>query len=883
MKHSKSPLTLAILLALSSPVFAAPGAICPDGVCEGPITQQAEVDDILFNEDKTTLTFKGQDGFDVGLRQEDLTRISRIEGKGDVTIKGSSTVINHTGFSDVNIYGMKNLTIESDNVDGKATINLTGNDSQSKKLIFGHAPGKDMTEGQYLDSLTITAKNGNAFTVKPEEGHDGKLDVRIRAKTVLIETEAQDGIAVEANGNYGLKKGHADFAFGYSEDNDGNEIGLPEDKDRDITLRSPNLALLATNEGGMIVEANGGKIHFDGSVEVSNNGWLELGWGKPEHFDKFPEEWLDEDSGYYNNNARFLDSIILSGSKNQKAALIMENGGFVSMAASDIVIAGSDNKKAIDIKTYKNSDSDSTVLDIHAKNSLYVDGDIIVDFTGEENKSGYVSISSDGVGVINGNVKLVNKKASEGRVDIALSGSKSSFTGSLNEETVEDGVEKISTFGLQRATGSVSGLFVRLFDQASLNLTGDSNVTNVESDGGVIDLGSSTLSAENLKTGDKGTEILSSKLMKNQVTAATATGTGSVNYTVDDKDAMSKLSEEEVRDILKDAVNASGVAVESTGKGSVSDITVSKDETGKVTSETNLSGVVESARDITSTQMLAWRNQINDVNKRLGDLRTYEGNIGSWVRVFGGKSEYGDRDLDNKYTTVQLGADTKVMDNFYVGMTAHYTDGKSTLNNGSSDDKSYGFGVYGGWLADNGQFVDVIVKRTRMDTDFDLYYTNGDKSTGSFDTWGTSVSVEYGWRLNCPSTKFWVEPQVELSYGHFEGVDYTTSIGNRTEQDSMDSLIGRFGVAVGGTFDMGSAYVKASVAHEFDGESNATVVNGTQRAKVSEELDGTFGEVALGGTVNFTKNFSGYGEFQTTFGSPVKSPYQWNVGVRYTF
>lgn len=186
-------------------------------------------------------------------------------------------------------------------------------------------------------------------------------------------------------------------------------------------------------------------------------------------------------------------------------------------------------------------------------------------------------------------------------------------------------------------------------------------------------------------------------------------------------------------------------------------------------------------------------------------------------------------------------------------------------------------------MADNGQFADVIIKQFRVNSDFDLRYRNGTLSTAEYSAWGTSISAEYGWRLGLTeSNRFWVEPQAEISYGHLGGDTYTTSAGVVTEQDSMNSLIGRVGVALGTTFDKGSAYVKASVAHDWDGETSVTVKRNSS-STLEQDLGGTWGEFALGGTFNFTKNFAGYAEFQTTTGSKVKSPYQWNLGARYMF
>ena len=102
-------------------------------------------------------------------------------------------------------------------------------------------------------------------------------------------------------------------------------------------------------------------------------------------------------------------------------------------------------------------------------------------------------------------------------------------------------------------------------------------------------------------------------------------------------------------------------------------------------------------------------------------------------------------------------------------------------------------------------------------------------------------------------------------------------------QDSVTSVIGRLGIALGTTFEKGSAYVKASVAHDWDGETSAVVTRKGRSTTVSQDLGGTWGEFAFGGTVNFTKNFAGYAEFQTSTGSKIKTPYQWNLGARYLF
>ena len=290
--------------------------------------------------------------------------------------------------------------------------------------------------------------------------------------------------------------------------------------------------------------------------------------------------------------------------------------------------------------------------------------------------------------------------------------------------------------------------------------------------------------------------------------------------------------------------------------------------------------VSKAINDVAGLGVLAWRAQMNDVNKRLGDLRTYKGNYGGWARVYGSETKYGDLGLKSESTTVQVGADMKLGNNFYFGVTASYTDGKGKLNNGSTDDRAYSFGVYGGWMGDDGQFVDVIIKEHNFATDFDLRYTTGERSTGDFDLWGTSICAEYGWRLNV-TDKLWVEPQAEITYGYMNDVTYTYSGDVKATQEATESLVGRLGVAFGTTFDRGYAYVKASVAHDWMGETEISMSNGN--APMKEDLGGTWGEFSVGGTYNFDNGWAVYGEFQTAKGSKMKTPYQYNIGARYVF
>ncbi|WP_302515361.1 autotransporter outer membrane beta-barrel domain-containing protein [uncultured Sutterella sp.] len=176
-----------------------------------------------------------------------------------------------------------------------------------------------------------------------------------------------------------------------------------------------------------------------------------------------------------------------------------------------------------------------------------------------------------------------------------------------------------------------------------------------------------------------------------------------------------------------------------------------------------------------------------------------------------------------------------------VGAAFSYTDGSATYDEGDADSKSYGLGIYGTWIAQNGQFVDLIAKYSRMSTDFAL---NG--MTGDYDNNAYSVSAEVGWHLKLGEAAF-IEPQAELTYGQVIGASFTTGNGVKVEQDDFDAFIGRVGVRTGFPFPENKdlVYLRASVLHDFEGESSAVaslISDRSVRSDIRDDLGGTWCE-----------------------------------------
>ena len=277
--------------------------------------------------------------------------------------------------------------------------------------------------------------------------------------------------------------------------------------------------------------------------------------------------------------------------------------------------------------------------------------------------------------------------------------------------------------------------------------------------------------------------------------------------------------------------------------------------------------------------LMAWRAENNDMNKRLGELRDSKGEHGIWARMIRGEGTY--ESIKNQYNTYQLGYDEKLSTNpnWTVGAALSYTEGESSFNGGSGENKHTGFAVYGSYLNDDGSFIDLIAKYARLDHDFDV---NGGAGSGDYDTNGYSVSAEYGKRFT-QDNGMWIEPQVELTYGKIGSANYTTDKGVSVRQDGMDSLVGRVGFALGKDFKQGNAYVRASYLYDFDGETDMTFSkNGVTRG-FEQDLGGGWWEVGVGTNINLSDATHLYMDVEKTYGGDVATPWQWNVGVRYSF
>jgi outer membrane autotransporter protein len=192
----------------------------------------------------------------------------------------------------------------------------------------------------------------------------------------------------------------------------------------------------------------------------------------------------------------------------------------------------------------------------------------------------------------------------------------------------------------------------------------------------------------------------------------------------------------------------------------------------------------EAISDTGIAMKLHWRAHVNDMNKRMGELRDANGEHGVWTRMVRGESEY--KNTKAQYNQYQLGYDEKlsVDKRWTVGAAVTFSEGDASYGYGSTEDKSTAFAIYGSKLNNDGTFVDLIARYAHLESDVD-----DQAGKGSYSANGMSVSAEFGKRIQ-QGNGLWIEPQAELTYGTIDSAEY--KLGTKiVEVGDMDSLIGR--------------------------------------------------------------------------------------------
>lgn len=668
---------------------------------------------------------------------------------------------------------------------------------------------------------------------------------------------------------------------------------------------------------------NGQQLNFNGGIYCIYNGVkLEIGTKGVTNTVSINSSnkyvVFSRNSAQVNINAENIN--INSYADFAASAVWGEGGGFISLNGENINI----NAKNYGLVAFSGSElnvnRNLVVNVVNAKNAIDTRGNAII------------NINTDGkhTTVLNGDIVFETPYTGSGsiinsNVNINLSGEESSWTGrayqEYNVENESGGYKLIYSAELDAPDycGDVTGFKMNINDGASWNMTGDSFINNITvENGGVVNV-QENVKAFNVGTAaDKGGITLNNGIINlqgenQQITVTELDGTGGTVNTnslynkmniknVDEDTAITVNGSGEIADAilggnataqdLADVVTTgSGGSEKSSEKSAASQITTDEGIiAGKITADVNAYGKITNTvyaknttnlglSNLAAINLMTWRQENNDMNKRLGELRDSKGEHGVWARMVRGEVEY--ESIKNQYNYYQIGYDEKLSTdpNWTVGMFLTRTEGNSTFRTGSAENNHTGVGVYGSYLKDDGSFIDLVAKYARIDSDFNA---SGGVGSGDYNTNGYSISAEYGKRFE-QGNGFWIEPQVELTYGTVGAVDYTTSNGAKVRQEGMDSLVGRVGFSIGKDIKDGNIYARASYLYDFDGESEVTMSHSGISDVYEQDLGGGWFEVGLGANINLSDATHLYFDVEKTYGGDVATPWQWSAGMRWTF
>lgn len=289
---------------------------------------------------------------------------------------------------------------------------------------------------------------------------------------------------------------------------------------------------------------------------------------------------------------------------------------------------------------------------------------------------------------------------------------------------------------------------------------------------------------------------------------------------------------------------------------------------------------IDNIKNLAATAIVAWRQEDSTLSQRLGELRESDGGQGIWVRMSRGEFEY-DGEYKNQYNFFQMGYDWAA-GSWNYGAAVSHNDGQTTYTHGDGENRSTSLSLYGTWLGDKGHYADIVLKQGRLSNDFDIY-TEAGHTSGDYDAWGTSLSGEYGMKVDLDGG-WYVTPQAQFTLMRIGGEDYTTNNGIKVNQDSLESAVGRVGFEVGKRIsDSGSIYAKASLLHDFAGSADTYLsLNGLTNS-YHQDIGDTWCEAGIGFNYKTSENSYVYADVVKTFGGDVETPWQWNAGMRWTF
>ena len=210
-----------------------------------------------------------------------------------------------------------------------------------------------------------------------------------------------------------------------------------------------------------------------------------------------------------------------------------------------------------------------------------------------------------------------------------------------------------------------------------------------------------------------------------------------------------------------------------------------------------LSDLANAQVSLRQAQLLLVEDGLTGIHQRLGEVKNGEkGNV--WVRNVNSRQKLAALSAGESETSgfkqnvhsLQVGADAAVTDNLRVGGFVGRSQANVDFNGDYGDGKvrSNSVGLYAAYLADNGIYVDNIVKYSRL-------HANSDHTEKRHYN-AYTISSELGKRFSLASD-WTITPQAQLAWTH---------ISSQGNEDSLSSVYSRIGLRVAKGFALSNGW-----------------------------------------------------------------------------
>ena len=257
---------------------------------------------------------------------------------------------------------------------------------------------------------------------------------------------------------------------------------------------------------------------------------------------------------------------------------------------------------------------------------------------------------------------------------------------------------------------------------------------------------------------------------------------------------------------------------------------------------------------------------------------------GIWARVGGGKYSFNAKgiDTDTTYTRIQGGYDAKTSSGWTVGGQVSYLRGNDDyVFNGSGKEKAFAVGAYGLKNLGNDQYIHIESQVGRVSNDFTARNEIGERLSGETTANAYTIGARYGKTVKL-SNGTYIEPQAQLSYTHFGGDSFNAG-SMYVEQSGVSSTAGGLGLEIGKNFGAGNIYTRVGVNHAFSGTVKTAYTSGATTKYTSEDIKGTWTDLAFGGRYGFNANNSIFGDISTGLSGDYKAGWSVNAGFTHKF